>query len=192
MPETFSTLPIPTLLNPSEDRDEAHDDFLDELPALDHPLEGEGAGDSDGSVDDEDIEIQDVDEREDLRDDSVDTRTFEAELDTLREEPSVLGDDDEGLEHDVDQGVEDLAGPSFVGPEELALDHDDDGLDDEAPLGEDDGGVEGFIEHGDEVLDELPPLDGQDDDEDLDDELSDLLVAELAPTPASSQRETNS
>ncbi|MBM4357089.1 MAG: hypothetical protein FJ096_03180 [Deltaproteobacteria bacterium] len=143
--------------------DDDADDLIGELPDLDRPEPGDETATLDDDAE-ERLHLGDEATAEDGDDGPTDARALDADLETLADEPSVLGDERDGPVDEADT-VEDLDGPSFVGPEELADTDEDHGIADALPMGNDDGGVEGLDDPEGDELDELPPLDGQMDDD---------------------------
>jgi hypothetical protein len=113
--------------------------------------------------------------------DPRDTLPLDTLLGTLAEEPSVLGDEEDGLlsgtgDDGLGVGDED---PSFLGVDEGPSADGETDLEDDIALGPEDGGAEGVDDPDGEAVDELPPLDGQDDGDD-DDTPDEAFAPELA------------
>lgn len=167
------------------------DDILDEPAALELPPVGETSEEvvEDGD-EDEDDGASLLDEAFAVRADGLTASRDDAEpqlaepfLDTMAEEPSVLGDETDGPMTDSEHDGLDVTSrdPSFLGAEEPEANVDDGDLDDQLPAGEDDGGAEGVRDPEGEALDELPPLDGHSDEDEATDE---AFAPELAYMPS--------
>jgi hypothetical protein len=145
-------------------------------PNVDHELDLPALGDDDDrdGVDGEalsDLAAQE-DDAESLDDSVAADLPLEVEIQTASEEPTVVGDDAEGLDRDGDEAA------TLAEEAESMLDDAAEGMDDaeadlglpgdDARSGGDDGGAEGVDDPVGEHVDELPPLDGDERDEDED------------------------